>query len=374
LPESGAEHAAPGNGAATAATCETCGEPAVDGELCETCRQAFTSLLVSSTPAPPAEPVSVIPDAAPVEESPAEKSPAKESPSAEPMSSSPSPDDTAGAAAAAWAQQALPDMAPWSGKSDAASQGSVAPVPQRRKTRSMALAAAAVLAVVAAVGAPQGARWLGIEWPSLAAGQEQSEQPTLPNAPATSDPAPEDQAAPVMAQEAPSTRPASTASTQPRAAAPRPATAARQPNPSTRQVASAAAPTPALEARALDAAPAPATLAAPEPLPSPAPAAPTGRFFEPGDVDEMPRIVTRVEPQLPGDLAARSFSDVVVVRVLVSQSGHPFRVGLLRRSKLGPSLDDAVIEAVGQWKFSPALKRGEPVSAWYNIGLPLGGN
>ena len=69
---------------------------------------------------------------------------------------------------------------------------------------------------------------------------------------------------------------------------------------------------------------------------------------------------------------ARPFSDVVVVRVLVSQNGHPFRVSLLRKSKLGRSLDDAVVEAVTQWTFSPAQKRGEPVSAWYNIGLPLG--
>jgi hypothetical protein len=104
-----------------------------------------------------------------------------------------------------------------------------------------------------------------------------------------------------------------------------------------------------------------------EPRRSIAREAPLGRFFEPTDVDESPQVATRVEPQVPGDL-----NDIVVVRVLVSQTGYPFRVNLLRRSKLGRSLDDAVIAAVTQWTFSPARKRGEAVSCWYNIGVPLG--
>jgi TonB family protein len=103
----------------------------------------------------------------------------------------------------------------------------------------------------------------------------------------------------------------------------------------------------------------------------PAREAPLGRLFEPADVDQSPRVATRVAPQLPRDLAVRPVNEVVVVRVLVSQSGHPFRVNLLRRSKHGRSLDDAVVAAVNQWTFSPARKRGEAVSCWYNFGVPL---
>jgi sugar/nucleoside kinase (ribokinase family) len=72
------------------------------------------------------------------------------------------------------------------------------------------------------------------------------------------------------------------------------------------------------------------------------------------------------------DLPARTRNDVVVVRVLVSRTGHPFHVSLLRGSRLGRSSDDAVVAAVMQWTFSPARKRGEPVNCWYNIGVPLG--
>jgi TonB family protein len=101
--------------------------------------------------------------------------------------------------------------------------------------------------------------------------------------------------------------------------------------------------------------------------------APIGKLFEPTDVDQSPKVATRVAPQLPADLPVDSLNDVVVVRVLVSQTGHPSRVSVLRGSRLGRSLDDAVVAAVKQWAFSPAMKRGEAVSSWYNIGVPLGG-
>jgi TonB family protein len=64
-------------------------------------------------------------------------------------------------------------------------------------------------------------------------------------------------------------------------------------------------------------------------------------------------------------------NDVVVVRVLVSQTGHPSVVSLLRRSKAGSALDEAVVAAVKQWTFSPARKRGEAVSCWFNVGVPI---
>jgi TonB family protein len=83
-------------------------------------------------------------------------------------------------------------------------------------------------------------------------------------------------------------------------------------------------------------------------------------------------VATRVEPRLPDDVAKRYPNDVVVVRVLVSQTGHPFRVSLLRHSLGGRSLDDAVVAAVSQWTFSPARKRGEAVSCWMNFGVQIG--
>lgn len=105
--------------------------------------------------------------------------------------------------------------------------------------------------------------------------------------------------------------------------------------------------------------------------PAPRPEA-VGPFFESNQVSEPPRMAHRVEPRLPVDLRDRSVKEIVVVRALVSQSGHPTRVSLLRRSKTGPQLDDVVLAAVNQWTFSPAKKKGEPVSCWFNFAVPVG--
>jgi protein TonB len=110
---------------------------------------------------------------------------------------------------------------------------------------------------------------------------------------------------------------------------------------------------------------------APKPELPAAPAAAVGPFFELRDVNETPRVATRVEPQVPDDLRDRSLNEVVIVRVLVTQGGHPLIVNLLRRSKSGPGLDDAIVAAVKQWTFVAARKRGEAVSCWYHVGVAV---
>ncbi len=110
--------------------------------------------------------------------------------------------------------------------------------------------------------------------------------------------------------------------------------------------------------------------AAPAPADTVSASAPIRPFFETKDVSESPQIARRVEPQVPAE--ARGVSDIVVVRLLVSQTGHPSSVSLLRKSKAGQPLDDAVVAAVKQWTFSPARKKGEAVSCWLNVGVPVG--
>jgi TonB family protein len=102
------------------------------------------------------------------------------------------------------------------------------------------------------------------------------------------------------------------------------------------------------------------------------PAAAVGPVFEIRDVNESPRVATRVEPRLPAALRARKVNEVVIVRALVSPSGHPSQVSLLRRSKAGQELDDVVLAAVNEWTFSPARKKGEAVSCWFNFGVSVG--
>ena len=138
------------------------------------------------------------------------------------------------------------------------------------------------------------------------------------------------------------------------------------------QVAAAAAPVAVIEpVRELVAPPPPPPVVV-TPAPAVASIEPQRPFFEPKDVNEQPAVANRVEPRLPDELKTRDISEVLVVRLLVSQTGHPSSISLLRRSKTGQSLDDAVVAAIKQWTFSPARKKGETVSCWMNLGVPVG--
>ena len=116
----------------------------------------------------------------------------------------------------------------------------------------------------------------------------------------------------------------------------------------------------------------PAPDAAPAPIAAAAPAPAAGPFYELNDVDSPPRAATKTDVALPASLNGRTLNEIVVVRVLVSQTGRPALVSLLRSSKSGLALDEAVITAVKQWTFTPAMKRGQAVSCFYHVGVPVG--
>ncbi len=90
-----------------------------------------------------------------------------------------------------------------------------------------------------------------------------------------------------------------------------------------------------------------------------------------GQVDDKPSVANQIDPSLPDELRDRPLTDLVILRVLVAQNGRAADVNVLRKSKAGAALDSAVVSAVRKWSFSPARKRGQAVSCWYNVGVPL---
>ena len=241
------------------------------------------------------------------------------------------------------------------------------PPPQRASRTPMLVMAAAV--IVGAIGAAEGARRLGFEWPGHEAREAAPVEATAPveSVAPVARRATTRQAASAPANHTTSIAP-SRAAAKPKVSAPAARRApVRQGNPTPQQVAPIVARTPAPETPA----PAPKAIA-PKAAESARPSAPlTGRFFESNDVDEPPHIARRVAPRLPANLPAGADKKIVVARVLVSRTGQPYHVSLLRGSTLGRASDEAVIAAVTQWTFSPARKRGEAVNCWYNIGVPL---
>lgn len=347
--------------------CGSCGVEIVGGELCDACEQAFSSVLAAA-PAPPTELTTVSPDEN-------DFGVVALTTSAAPISAADTPPVPVTAAD--------PPVVP---VSDETLTPAPTPAPMlsasfetARGNRATLLTVAAVM-VMAVVGVPAGARWLQNQrHAQLAATEAAANAAPVSPAPAPAPHRPKPAAPAVSSESAVLERaavPSAAARPTPPLTRPRasrtpakPATPAAMPEQPAPPVASPSL----LTALAPVMQPPPPAPPAAEPMRSAIAEAPAGRFFEPSEVDDAPRIATRVTPQLPADISVHS-NDVVVVRILVSHTGHPFRINLLRRSRFGPAVDDAVVAAVKHWTFSPAHRRGEAVSCWYNFGVTLGGN
>lgn len=359
-----------------ATRCQSCGGPSVDGDLCKSCKQAFAPVLGSATVTKP-------PDDAPIVD--ALKAPIirlKAPTVVKTTAATPPPVASTNVSANAIqieisrsdTAKAVADLTAKAHLAKAANAAPVVPKrpvvaapPQRRSRTTVWIKAAAL--VVVAIGAAEGARRVGFQWPPQVVPESLPAQPVPVESVASADrgrtPSETVPVATVAAEKRASAVALSKTAASPKPTAAGRRRAVRQEDSSDQPVASVVLPSPEPEP------PAPAATRAAAPAAA-EPAPPTGRFFERNDVDEPPQIATRVEPKLPANLPARANNAVVVVRLLVSQTGHPFRVSLLRGSMLGRSADEAVVAAVAKWRFSPAKKRGEPVNCWYNIGVPLG--
>jgi protein TonB len=99
--------------------------------------------------------------------------------------------------------------------------------------------------------------------------------------------------------------------------------------------------------------------------------APGGHAFDVTQVDARPRVETSVAPRVADHTGESAVKEVVILRVLVSPAGRPADVQVLRPSKVDSTVDAAAIAAVRRWRFAPARRRGEAVSCWLSVGVPV---
>lgn len=78
-----------------------------------------------------------------------------------------------------------------------------------------------------------------------------------------------------------------------------------------------------------------------------------------GEADIVPQLVERVAPKIE----ARPALGVVLLEVILDSSGRVCDARVVK--PLEPQLDKAALEAVSQWKFSPARRKGKAVAARY---------
>jgi protein TonB len=87
------------------------------------------------------------------------------------------------------------------------------------------------------------------------------------------------------------------------------------------------------------------------------------------EVDVPPRVEMQSPPEYPEVARSLKLEDVVVVSVLVSETGSVSDARVLRHSSKWRGFDDAAVAAVRRWRFAPASDGGRHVACWYNVGV-----
>lgn len=77
------------------------------------------------------------------------------------------------------------------------------------------------------------------------------------------------------------------------------------------------------------------------------------------DYDQPPKLLKRVNPIYPQDAFVKKVEGTVILEILIDSTGRVSRVRVINSI---PALDQAAIETVKQWLFSPAIKHGRPVA------------
>jgi TonB family protein len=74
-----------------------------------------------------------------------------------------------------------------------------------------------------------------------------------------------------------------------------------------------------------------------------------------------PRLLRSSDPQYNGEAASHHVVGVAVLSVVIDVTGAAISISIVR--PLGMGLDEQTVLAVGQWKFLPATRNGQPVQA-----------
>jgi protein TonB len=98
----------------------------------------------------------------------------------------------------------------------------------------------------------------------------------------------------------------------------------------------------------------------PPPPPAPAPSGPV----RVGGVISAPTKIVHVAPKYPAIALASGIEGVVILEATIAEDGTVRSLRLLRSV---PLLDQAALDAVAQWRFTPTLLNGQPVAVLMTV-------
>ena len=77
-----------------------------------------------------------------------------------------------------------------------------------------------------------------------------------------------------------------------------------------------------------------------------------------------PTLLERVEPEWPPDVQG-----IVIVETVLTDRGTVCAARVLRG--ISPGLDEAALEAVKQWRFTPVILNGQPRHGFFNVTVAV---
>jgi TonB family protein len=92
-----------------------------------------------------------------------------------------------------------------------------------------------------------------------------------------------------------------------------------------------------------------------------------GGPFRPGSGVQAPRLLREVKPDYTEAARRSALEGEVVLEVVVLRDGSVGDVRIVRA--LGGGLDEKAVQAVRQWRFAPAVRRGVPVDVVVEVAV-----
>jgi TonB family protein len=89
--------------------------------------------------------------------------------------------------------------------------------------------------------------------------------------------------------------------------------------------------------------------------------------FKPGDGVMTPKVLSETKPEYPPETKASGVQGLVTLECVVLPSGRVGDVAV--KKSLEPTLDQAAIRAMRQWRFTPGTKDGKPVPVQVEVEM-----
>jgi protein TonB len=103
-----------------------------------------------------------------------------------------------------------------------------------------------------------------------------------------------------------------------------------------------------------------------ESIAAPLPTPPAGVPLRVGGDIKEPKKIRDVKPVYPEIAMASGVQGIVILELRLDEEGGVASAKILRSQ---PLLDQAALDAVGQWKFTPTLLNGAPVEVVMNVSV-----